>query len=75
MTFNRISAGTLLAAAGLLAITAAPAPVHAEYINGIDVSHFQGTVDWTAAKDSGVIDRQRECHAHGFYWHEITLQE
>jgi lysozyme len=54
MIFNYIAARMLLAASSLLAIAIVATPVHGEYINGIDVSHFQGTVDWSAAKDSGI---------------------
>src|SRR6187401_1511620 len=51
MIVNRISALTLLTAS-ILALTVAP--TRAAYIDGIDVSHFQGNVDWTAAKESGI---------------------
>src|SRR5882672_1982748 len=40
-----------LAAASLVALFAATA--HAVYQDGIDVSHFQGAIDWTSVKNAG----------------------
>src|SRR4051794_14428986 len=54
MILNHVAARMLLAAASLLALAVATTTVHGAYINGVDVSHFQGTVDWSAAKNSGV---------------------
>ena len=42
----------LVAAVSLLALSAATS--QAAYIDGIDVSHFQGNIDWTSVKNAGI---------------------
>src|SRR3954468_22658246 len=54
MIFNHIAVRMLLAGSSLLALAIVTTPAHGEYINGIDVSRFQGTVDWSAANNSGI---------------------
>lgn len=34
--------------------TLAPGPVWGQLVHGIDVSHWQGAIDWTAVKNSGI---------------------
>jgi GH25 family lysozyme M1 (1,4-beta-N-acetylmuramidase) len=45
--------GVAYAAAGLFAPSTAPPPTPAVYLEGIDVSHYQGTVDWTSVATAG----------------------
>ena len=41
-------------AAGVLTWLAAPAPATAAYLNGVDVSHYQGTINWSSVKSAGI---------------------
>ena len=41
------------AAAGLFQISTAPPPTPAAYLEGIDVSHYQGTIDWAQVPGAG----------------------
>src|SRR5262249_32662331 len=41
------------AAGGLASSAAAPGPT-TSYPRGIDISHWQGTINWTGAKNSGL---------------------
>jgi GH25 family lysozyme M1 (1,4-beta-N-acetylmuramidase) len=41
------------AAAGLFQLSTSPPPTPAVYLEGIDVSHYQGTVDWTQVPGAG----------------------
>src|SRR5262249_28035984 len=41
-------------AAGVLAGLAAPAPATAAYLNGVDVSHYQGTINWASVRGAGI---------------------
>ena len=41
------------AASGLFQLSTAPPPTPAVYLEGIDVSHYQGTIDWTQVPGSG----------------------
>ena len=45
--------GVAYAAAGLFAPSTAPPPTPAVYLEGIDVSHYQGTIDWTSVATAG----------------------
>jgi len=40
--------------ASLVLLTLSGGLASAEFVDGIDVSHWQGTIDWTAVKNSGV---------------------
>ncbi|TWT87196.1 Lysozyme M1 precursor [Pseudobythopirellula maris] len=43
----------LTATLGLLAATLATSRADAQYLNGIDVSHWQGAINWTSVKNAG----------------------
>jgi GH25 family lysozyme M1 (1,4-beta-N-acetylmuramidase) len=48
------SAAVALALAVTLAGAGAPAHAAAAYLEGVDVSHYNGTIDWQKAKDAGI---------------------
>jgi GH25 family lysozyme M1 (1,4-beta-N-acetylmuramidase) len=37
-----------------VAVTAFAASASAAYLSGIDVSHYQGNIDWAAVKTTGI---------------------
>src|SRR5262245_40181704 len=45
--------GSIFAAVTVAALTVAVLPASAATTNGIDVSHFQGTINWTSVHNAG----------------------
>jgi GH25 family lysozyme M1 (1,4-beta-N-acetylmuramidase) len=45
---------SLVALVCLVAFSAVPAPARAQFVPGIDVSRWQGDINWTAVKNAGV---------------------
>jgi GH25 family lysozyme M1 (1,4-beta-N-acetylmuramidase) len=52
---HRLLAATLTIAATTAAmVTATAVPSQAATVNGIDVSHYQGSINWTSVRNSGI---------------------